>query len=188
MQIGIKVGDIMTRNVISVKPTATITECAKCMVKKDIGLLIVKDNRKLKGIITEKDIIWALTKKQDLHNVKVKDIMLRKITTIKPSRDIYEALVRMRNKKLRWLPVTVKGNVIGILTIKDILRIEPSLFEIAVGNMQIKEETEKLKRISEGKEGRSWTKEGECEECGTYGLLYDIDRRLICEECEDRFF
>jgi CBS domain-containing protein len=185
MQIGIKVGDIMTRNVVSVKPSTTLTECARSMFRKDVGLVIVKDDEKLRGVVTEKDIIWALTKKNDLTNVKARDIMLRKITTIKPSRDIYDALVRMKNGKLRWLPVTTKGNVIGLLTIKDILRIEPSLFDIAVGNMQIKEETQKLKRKSASGEGDSWTKDGECEECGSYGLLYEDGERCICENCSE---
>jgi CBS domain-containing protein len=184
MNIGIKVGDIMTRDVVSVKPMSTVTDCARSMFKKDVGLVIVMDEDKLKGVVTEKDIIWALTKKHDLSNVRVKDIMLRKITTIKPSRDIYEALVRMKNGKLRWLPVTVKGNVIGILTIKDILRIEPGLFDIAVGNMQIKEETEKLKRKQDIIDGRSSNLgDGECEECGNFGPLMDSNGMLLCEDC-----
>jgi CBS domain-containing protein len=184
MEIGIKVGDIMTRNVVSVKPMSTVTECARSMFKKDVGLVIVKDEQRLKGVVTEKDIIWALTKKHDLSNVKVKDIMLRKITTIKPSRDIYEALVRMKTGKLRWLPVTVNGNVIGILTIKDILRIEPGLFDIAVGNMQIKEESEKLQRKQDILEGKSPTLgDGECDECGIFAPLKDTNGLLLCEDC-----
>ena len=187
MQIGIKVGDIMTRDVVSIKPTSTVTECARSMFKKDVGLVIVKEDDKLKGVVTEKDIIWALTKKNDLSRVKAKDIMLRKITTIKPSRDIYEALIRMKNGKLRWLPVTVKQNVIGILTIKDILRIEPSLFEIAVGNMNIKEETEKIRRRNSASRGKNIeVLEGVCEECGNYGLLSNAENMLICDNCSSK--
>ena len=184
MQIGIKVGDIMTRELVSVKPDTKINDCARSMAKKNVGMVLVKDKERLKGVLTEKDIIWALTKKHDLSNVRAKDIMLRKITTIKPSRDIYEALVRMKNGKLRWLPVTVKGNVIGILTIKDILRIEPGLFDIAVGNMQIKEETEKLKRKQDIIDGKSSNLgDGECEECGNFGPLSDSNGMLLCEDC-----
>lgn len=185
MEIGIKVGDIMTRNIVSVKPNSSVTDCARSMFKKDVGLVIVKDEEKLKGVVTEKDIIWALTKKHDLSGVKAKDIMLRKITTIKPSRDIYEALVRMKNGKLRWLPVTVNGNVIGILTIKDILRIEPSLFEIAVGNMQIKEEAAKIKRMESAAGREINVLEGECGECGNYGLISEIGGRPICDSCSE---
>ena len=174
----------MTRNVVSVKPQSTVTDCARSMFKKDVGLVIVKDQDQLKGVVTEKDIIWALTKKNDLSNVKVKDIMLRKITTIKPSRDIYEALVRMKTGKLRWLPVTVRGNVIGILTIKDILRIEPGLFDIAVGNMQIKEESEKLRRRQDIIDGKGPTLgDGECEECGNFAALSDNNGLLLCDDC-----
>jgi len=184
MRIGIKVGDIMTRQLVSVKPSTNINECARAMAKKDVGLVIIKENEKLKGMLTEKEIIWALTKKNDLSKVKAKDIMLRKLTTIKPSRDIYEALVRMKNAKIRWLPVTVKGNVIGILTIKDILRIEPSLFEIALGNMNIKEESEKLGRKQEIIDGiKLWIREGECEDCGSFDILYDNNGRFVCENC-----
>jgi len=189
MRIGIKAGDIMTRELVAVKPDTTINNCARAMNKKDVGLVIVQDDDQLKGILTEKEIIWALTKKHDLSKVKASDIMLKKVTTIKPSRDIYDALVRMSNSKIRWLPVTVRGKVIGILTIKDILKIEPSLFEIALGNMQIKEESEKLKRKKDALSGKeSWTRDGECEECGAFGLLYSNDGRLICEGCEDQIY
>jgi len=187
MKIGIKVGDIMTRDIVSVKPVTSLHDCAHLMSKKDIGLVIVKDDEKLKGMVTERDIIWALTKKNDLSDVKASDIMLKKITTIKPSRDIYEALVRMKNSKIRWLPVTVRGNVIGILTIKDILRIEPSLFDIAVGNMNIKEEEAKFSRKKNALEGKSnWAKDGECADCGAMDLLYDDKGRFVCETCVDK--
>ena len=184
MQIGIKVGDIMTRDLVSVKPNKTIGECAKLMSKEDIGTVLIEDHGKLKGALTEKDIIWALTKKQDLSNVRVSDIMLRKITTIKPSKDIFEAMLRMKNQKVAWLPVTVRGNVIGMLTINDILKIEPGLFEIASQNWKVREEPEKMDRRRRALAGKeSWIKEGECEDCGAYGILYNIRGKLFCEQC-----
>jgi len=185
MKIGIKVGDIMTRQLVAVKPCTNINECAKTMAKNNVGLVIVQENEKLRGMLTEKEVIWALTKKQDLSRVKAKDIMLRKITTIKPSRDIYDALLRMKNAKLRWLPVTIKGNVIGLLTINDILRIEPGLFEITSSNMRIKEETNKLKRKKAVLDGRYLADEGECEECSSFGLVYNNKGKLLCENCAD---
>jgi len=189
MRIGIKVGDIMTREVISVKPNMTLVDCAKSMFKNNVGLVVVKDKDKLKGVLTEKDIIWALTKKNDLSKIKARDIMLKKITTINPSRDIYDALIRMQGAKVGWLPVTAKGNVIGLLTLKDILKIEPSLFDIAKSNIQIREESEKMKRKRDALAGRNaWIKEGECEECGIYGLLYNLDGKLVCDQCEEDGF
>lgn len=183
MKIGVKVGDIMTRGFISVDPDTSVLDCAKRMVKKRVGSLVLTEGNNLKGIITEGDIIWAMTKKsrRELSNIKAKEITPRKLVTIKPSADLYQALQKMKKTRYRWLPVTINKSVIGFLTLKDILRIEPSLFETAAEAMQIREESEKLKRRQVGE---SFT-EGLCEECGNFDLLYKVDNRTICENCRD---
>ena len=84
-ETGIKVGDIMTRNFISIKPDTNLIDAAKTMIKKRVGSLILEEKGELKGFITERDIIWALVKKskKDLRNIKAKDISMKKIPTIK---------------------------------------------------------------------------------------------------------
>jgi len=183
MKIGVKVGDVMTRDFISAKPDISVLKAVKLMVKKRVGSLILEENDLLKGILTEGDIMWALSKKsrRDLAKVKAGEICTRKIITIKPSADIYDAMRLMRKAKFRWLPVTIKKRVIGLLTMKDILRIQPELFEIAKENYIIKEESEKLQRIKSGEEFR----EGTCEECGNFDILYNVDEQLICESCRE---
>lgn len=183
MKIGVKVGDIMTRNFISVKPETSILNCAKKMVKKRVGSLILEEKNQLKGIITEGDIIWAITKKskKELNNIKASEIAPKKLVTIKPSADLYQALQKIKKTKYRWLPVTINKTVIGFLTLKDILRIEPSLFDTASEIIQIREESEKLKRRKIGEA----FKEGLCEECANFGILYKVDNRMICEDCRD---
>ena len=116
--------------------------------------------------------------------------MSKNVMTVSPSEDIYDALLKMKGKmagkSIRWLPVAVKGSVIGMLTVKDILRIEPSLFEIAVQhhNLHVKEEENKLLRRNAVLAGKElWIKEGTCEECGSCGLLQNIDGILFCESC-----
>lgn len=183
MKTGVRVGDIMTRNFFSVKPETSILDCAKNMVKKRVGSLILKEGDELKGIITEGDIIWAMTKKpaKELSKIKASEIAPKKLITISPSADLYQALQKMKKTKYRWLPVTLNRNIIGFLTLKDVLRIEPGLFETVSEIMQIREESEKLKRRKAGE----IFKEGSCEDCGRFGLLYKLDNRMICEECRD---
>ncbi len=183
MEIGVKVGDIMTRNFVSVSPSTSLLDCAKKMVKKRVGSLILSEGNELRGILTEGDILWAMTKKsrKDLNKIKAEEIAPKKTITIKPSADVYQALQKMKKTKYRWLPVTVNKNIIGFLTLKDILRIEPSLFDIASGIMQIREEGDKLKRKKSGE----LFSEGTCEECGNFNLLYKIDNRMICEDCRN---
>ncbi|SRR4030042_3280400 len=183
MKIGVKVGDVMTRDYISAKPDLSVLKAIKLMVKKRVGSLVIEENDLLKGILTERDIMWALSKKpwKDLEKVKAKEICTKKIITIKPSADIYDAMKLMRRAKFKRLPVIIKKRVIGLLTLKDILRIQPELFEIAKENYTIKEEAEKLKRVKIGEKFR----EGVCEGCGNFEILYSVDGQLICENCKE---
>lgn len=100
MEMGIKVGDLMTRNFVYVTPETNLKECARTMVKKRVGSLIVREETKLKGILTEKDIIWAIVKKskEDLKNILAKDLMKRKVITIKPGDDIIDAMQKFKRK------------------------------------------------------------------------------------------
>ena len=189
MKIGIKVGDVMTREFISVKPETSLQDCMKIMIKKRVGSLVVKEDEKLKGLITERDILWALTKKSkaDLKKIKADEVARRKIITIKPSADLYDAMQKMRKSNYRWLPVTINSKVIGLLTLKDILKIEPALFDIVKAHdvFDIREEKEKLKRRDLREGNRSWLREGMCEECGDLNLLYKINGVLVCEDCRE---
>jgi len=78
MKIGVKVGDIMTRDFVSARPDIFILDAVKLMVKKRVGSLILQDEGILKGILTEKDIMWALSKKstEDLEKVRALDICI----------------------------------------------------------------------------------------------------------------
>ena len=182
MKTGIRVGDIMTRNFIYVSPETDLKKCAETMVKKRVGSLIVKEKEKLKGILTEKDILWALVKKskKDLIEILAKDIVKRKVMTIKPSTDVFDAVKKMNKTNVRRLPVLEHRKVIGMLTLNDILKIDPGLYELIAENVKIKEEAEKLKRSENIKTPK---KQGVCEECGTFDLLYRDDGQWICEGC-----
>lgn len=182
MRVGIKVGDVMTRKFISVKPTISVSEGAKIMVNKRVGSLVVKSGQVLRGIATEGDVIKAIAKGFNMKKLKINKIMTRRLHGIKPNKDIYDALVIMKKRKVRWLPVVVNRKVIGLLTEKDILRIQPDLVDIAIQNIRIAEEKEKLRRVKAVDEYR-WVKEGACQECGAFDLLYKVGNRYLCQDC-----
>lgn len=184
MEKHIKVGEIMTRNFIHLSPKSTVLECAKTMIKKRVGSLIIKENDEIKGIVTEKDIIWALvkTKGEKLSEVYAKDIATKKIVSIRPDATINEALEKMNKKKVRKLPVMTNKKIIGYITVKDILKFNPSLFESINELNNIKEESRKLRTSNESNEDFI---ESMCEECGNYELLSKVDGRLICSSCKE---
>lgn len=171
----------MTRNFIYTSPDTNLRQCAKLMIKKRVGSLIIKEGEKLKGILTEKDIIWAIVKKskKDLKNIKAKSLMKRKVVTIKPSADITDAVKKLKKKKIRRLPVIEKGKLIGFLTDKDILKIDPGLFQLIAETIKIKEETAKLNRSNI----QAPRKQGICEECGEFEILYHDEAQWLCDTC-----
>ncbi|MBD3202943.1 CBS domain-containing protein [Candidatus Woesearchaeota archaeon] len=179
MKTGLKVIDAMTQEIISVDPDTSVKRCAEIMKKHHVGSVIVKENNNLLGIISEQDLVYkVIAKDKDTNEILAKDIMTDEPVTISPGKDIYDALVRMRDKNVRRLPVLDNGELIGFLTSKDVLKIEPQLFEILVDKIQLREEAKKPISTTE-------ITEGLCEECGEYTeYLYEQDNTFLCENCK----
>lgn len=152
MKTGIKVGDIMTRNFIYCHEDDELLKAVKIMAKNRIGSLIIKEKDKLLGIITERDIMMAVAKNENLKGLKVKDVMTKRVETISPNKDLYDAIIKMKKKNIRRLPVVEKGKVIGLVTWKDIIKIAPTLFDLLVEEIRIREESEKLKKLGKEEE------------------------------------
>ena len=83
MKTGVKVMDSMTHAPAVVKPSESLQKCAKLMLKKKLGNVLIIKNEKLKGIITEKDLIRAIVAKGlDPKKTQVEEIMIRTYKTI----------------------------------------------------------------------------------------------------------
>ncbi|PKP60302.1 MAG: CBS domain-containing protein [Candidatus Altiarchaeales archaeon HGW-Altiarchaeales-2] len=131
-EVSIKVGDIMTTNVIGAKPGDTIAHIAKLMYANRIEAIVVigKDKGKDKnGVITSKDIVYKVVAKgKNPKDAIAKDIMTNGIITISPNNTIDEAAILMRKYDIRRLPVAnEKREIVGIITESDIARISPEL-------------------------------------------------------------
>lgn len=179
----ILVVDVMTREPVTISPSANLLDCAKMMVKKSVGSLVIVDKKRLVGFISQEDILWALTKSpnSDLTKIKAVEISPKKIAIIKPDSTIKEAIEKMNRLKFERLPVVHKNNLVGVITAKDILNFHPEVYPEIEEFAKIREEEEKLKRIKEAEKRR----EGICEECGNQGILLRYNGMLVCESCRD---
>ncbi len=178
METGFKVGEAMTGKPITVGIDSTVNRCAEIMKKNHVGALLVKDQEKLAGIITEQDIVRKAVVKDVLPSkLKVSNIMEKKLIRISPDKDIFEALKIMRDNNIRHLPVIYDNNLVGLITLKDILKIEPDLFDLLVEKFELKEE--RKKPIYTMRE-----REGTCQVCGEYsGDLLNLEEIMTCENC-----
>lgn len=176
----------MTREPIITKPETNLLECAKIMVKKSTGSLLLVDKNKLVGIISRQDILWALVKqsKMNLENINAIDISPRKILTIKPSATLDEAVRKIKMTKFERLPVVEDNKLVGIITVKDILNFHPEIYPELEEFARIREESKKLKLIEKAREKDS-SREGICEECGNQDRLYNFNGMLVCESCKN---
>lgn len=182
----IPVGDLMTRNFEAIKPSDSLFEASRKMAKKRVNSLLIVSHTKLHGIITARDILWTITKKPgvNLKKIKVIDICTKKVAVIKPSADLSQALEKMRHLSFRRLPVISKGKVVGMLTLKDILRVDPSLYSELGELSRIREEPLKISRIN----NQDYEIDGICEECDTFSTLLKVDGQLLCQDCRDELY
>ncbi len=183
---GILVSDIMTRNPITVEPETSLLQCAKKMIRKKVSGLPIADNKKFVGFISDKDLLWALVKKKgskkELSSINVKDISPKKVITIKPSATVKDIINKVKKFKFYRFPVVQNGELVGIVTAGDILSFNPEVYS-ELGELEnIREESEKLKRLEQAK-GREIIKDGICEECGSRAPLYRENGLLMCASC-----
>jgi len=176
----ILVSDVMTRSLVTSNMNSNLLDCAKKIVRKKVGGVLIVDGKKLKGFISSQDILWALIKnpKADLSKVEALDISPKKIITIRPSASISEAIEKIKRFKFYRLPVVEKGEVLGMITIRDILSFYPGAQSELKELELIREEEEKLNRIKDES-----SEEGICEECGNLGELKEINGLMICANC-----
>ena len=133
-----KVGDIMTRTVHSIRPGDTIAEAARSMVDNDVGALPIIDGNGLVGMVTDRDItVRAIAARVDPLS-PVRRIMSEDIATCSPEDDVRDALETMADEQVRRLPVCDdQDRVIGIIGIADAAQRDPQPSEITETFAQI---------------------------------------------------
>jgi CBS domain-containing protein len=114
---------IKGREVITVKPHATISEALRHLVNNKIGAMPVCDFKGvLLGIISERDIVrWIHRGNTDVGRTQVKDIMTYKVFTADPEDDLDIALKMMTEKGIRHLPIMAGTRCVGILSLRDVI-------------------------------------------------------------------
>jgi CBS domain-containing protein len=118
-----KVKDVMTTDVRTCTPDTTVAEAAHLMWEGDCGILPVVDEGELVGVVTDRDMYIALaTQNARASHVRVGAIAARSVVTCAAEDDIEEALTRMKDARVRRLPVVGFGSgLVGMLSINDIL-------------------------------------------------------------------
>jgi CBS domain-containing protein len=120
------VREIMSSQLITVDPSTTVAEAATIMGGKHVGSALVMQGDDLAGIFTERDIVRALGEHFDAAGHPVSNWMSSRPTTIEPDATSDEALDKMLKGGFRHLPVVEGGQVVGMLSLRDIAAVDTS--------------------------------------------------------------
>ncbi|HEY1329774.1 MAG TPA: CBS domain-containing protein [Casimicrobiaceae bacterium] len=112
-----------TTPVFSVAPTDTVYAALERMASRNIGFVVVLEQDALVGVVSERDyarkvILQGRASRETL----VRDIMTRDVATVGPDETLPQCMALMNSKGVRHLPVVAHGKVIGVLSIRDLLR------------------------------------------------------------------
>jgi len=110
-------------SIFSVAPTTTVLEAATLMADKGIGALVVMEGEHLVGIVTERDYVRRVALlERSAYGTNVEEIMTSNLFVVGPSDSNQFCMQLMTEKNLRHLPVLENGKLIGLLSIRDLVR------------------------------------------------------------------
>ena len=121
------VRDDMNKKVVVAKPDITIRKASEVMGKYHIGSLVVCDDDKIKGIVTERDVLLSVANGRDPEATTIGEVMTKSVVTIDPDKTLSEAVDLMVKHKIKKVPVVEDDKLIGIITASDIVVVEPKL-------------------------------------------------------------
>jgi len=123
MVFDLPAGTVARRNLVDVDENSSVLEASKQMVKEERGSVVVTRGGERIGILTERDILRKVVAKGlDPHSTKVKEVMTSTPVTIDQGRPLREAIDLMNRKGVRRMLVTENEKIVGIFTLRDILR------------------------------------------------------------------
>lgn len=119
-----RVGDLMRTEVWQAFPEESLADASKRMRNNGVGSLPVTDGDKLVGMLTERDLMWAMADGAPPNVTKVGTYMSGSLVVATPELDVQAAARLMVRHDIRHLPVVSHGMVVGMISARDLLVVE----------------------------------------------------------------
>jgi CBS domain-containing protein len=117
-----QVSEIMSTDLVTVGPEYNVADVASLMRSKRIGSVIVLEDDRVLGILTERDILGVVGGGEDPKNVAAHEALTDDLVTIGPDAPVEEAAQEMVRAGVRHLPVISEQDLIGIVSMRDLVR------------------------------------------------------------------
>jgi signal-transduction protein with cAMP-binding, CBS, and nucleotidyltransferase domain len=181
----VSVAEVMNKTVIVMDINSDMPSIAREMVRCEAGSVIIIENRKAIGIITERDLVKNIVAEDRRPSeVKASEIFSTPLITIEPEKSVVEASEIMLKANIKRLPVLEKDTIIGMISATDILMVTPGLNTILKDLIDMNREN--LLSIPSIEELSEEFSTGICESCETYSSdLKFIDGKYLCGKCQE---
>lgn len=175
------VRDIMSSPVITTTEGESVEKVAKLMKAQRLGSIIVtdKEDRPI-GVITERDLVTRVLSENKLpSDLKAKEVMSSPLVTIKPDETLSNVARQMSRLNMRRFGVVYKGELVGVVSSKDVLAITPELLDTIQEKVRIES--------GEAAPEENSPMAGHCDRCGQWSnRLREIEGEFQCEGCRSQ--
>ena len=138
----LKAYEVMTHPLATCAPDANVTDVAATMRDRDIGDVLIVEDGKLRGIVTDRDLtLQALTGQDDPRQTPIRKYMSTKVVTGEPAWDLDQVTSVMAKHQIRRLPIVQDGKLVGIISLGDVARYEDQNHVVAKSLQAISEPT-----------------------------------------------
>lgn len=117
------VGDAMNSRLVSMESSSSLAEAASVMSQARVGSVLILDGERLEGILTERDIVRAISHDIQAPRDAIAHWMTANPMTVERSSSLGEARDLMDRTHIRHLPVTEGGRLVGMLSMRDLIRV-----------------------------------------------------------------
>jgi len=123
--------------VIGVSPTATVYEAIEQMVENNCGSLLVMEDEDIAGIFTERDYLRKITLQgRTSKTTAVHEVMTSPVVVVEAGTEVDEAMAMMTDRHIRHLPVVDGGEVVGVVSIGDLVKHKTKEQEFRIGYLE----------------------------------------------------
>jgi CBS domain-containing protein len=113
--------NVMSKKVLKLPPTATLADAARTMRDSNVGAVIVEDQGKLIGLLTDRDIVVrAIAQERAPKSTQLSEACSKTLVSLEPDDDTDRAVEVMRERSVRRVPVVEKGKVVGMVSLGDL--------------------------------------------------------------------
>jgi|SRR6266498_572229 len=111
------------RDIFTIAPEATVLDALKMMAEHNIGALLITSEGDMVGILSERDCIRKVELLgRSAQDTQIREIMTSQVVTVDCSQPLEECMTLMIEKNIRHLPVFDDGELVGLLSVRDVLK------------------------------------------------------------------